>query len=187
MFVNTRSRDRTKNRRKYPGGKMNLIDDKPERKGLYSRFVKSEVMTKVFEKILIATDGSEKNQPAVKKGLALAREFGSTVYVVYVVDDVTITSAEAGALIGDLYTTLNKEGEKALENAKQIADGQKVETSILSGRPAKVITEFAVKNKVDLIVVGSLGKTGLTRLVLGSVAESILRMADCMVLVVKNK
>lgn len=149
--------------------------------------MKGELVAVMFEKILIATDGSERNQPAVKKGLELARESGSTVYAVYVVDDVMITSAEAGVITGDLYMTLKEEGEQALENIKQIAGGQKVETYLLSGRPAKVITDFAVKNNVDLIVVGSQGKTGLKRLVLGSVAESVLRMADCMVLVVKNK
>jgi nucleotide-binding universal stress UspA family protein len=145
------------------------------------------MMTKMFEKILIATDGSAKNQPAVKKGLELAREFGSMVYAVYVIDETTFTSAEAGALTGELYMSLKEEGEKAVEDVKQIANGQKAETLVLSGRPANVITEFAVKNKVDLIVVGSQGKTGLERLILGSVAESIIRMADGMVLVVKSK
>jgi nucleotide-binding universal stress UspA family protein len=145
------------------------------------------MMTKIFEKILIATDGSAKNQPAVKKGLELARESGSMVYVLYVIDETTFTSTEAGALAGDVYMNLKEEGEKAVEQVKRIANGEKVETLVLSGRPANVITEFAVKNKVDLIVVGSQGKSGLERLILGSVAESILRMTDCMVLVVKSK
>ena len=144
-------------------------------------------MTKMFEKILIATDGSAKNQPAVKKGLELARESGSMVYALYVIDETTFKSAQAGALTGDLYMTLKEEGEKAVEDVRRIANGEKVETFVLSGRPANIITEFAVKNKVDLIVVGSQGKSGLERLFLGSVAENVLRLADCMVLVVKNK
>ena len=82
---------------------------------------------------------------------------------------------------------LKDEGEQAVEQVKRIADGVKVEALVLSGRSAQVITEFAVKNKVDLIIVGSQGKSGLERLLLGSVAGSIIRMADCMVLVVKSK
>ena len=90
-------------------------------------------------------------------------------------------------LTDEVYLKLKDEGEKAIEQVKKIADGVKLETFILSGRPAHAITKFAVKNKVDLIVVGSQGKSGLERLLLGSVAESIIRTAECMVLVVKSK
>ncbi|MFZ0674643.1 MAG: universal stress protein [Methanoregula sp.] len=149
--------------------------------------VKGEMMTKIFEKILITTDGSVKNQPVVKKGLELARELGSTTYVVYVIDETPFTSSQVEVLTDEVYLKLKDEGEKAIEQVKKIADGVKLETFILSGRPAHAITKFAVKNKVDLIVVGSQGKSGLERLLLGSVAESIIRTAECMVLVVKSK
>lgn len=144
-------------------------------------------MTRIFEKILITTDGSVKNQPAVKKGLELAREFGSVIYAIYVIDETTLISAQAGTLTGEVFMNLKDEGEKAVEQVIRMANGEQVETHILSGTPARVITEFAVKNDVDLIVVGSQGKSGLERLILGSVAESIIRMANCMVLVVKGK
>jgi nucleotide-binding universal stress UspA family protein len=143
-------------------------------------------MTKLFEKILIATDGSEKNQPAVKKGLEIARACGSILHAIYVIDETPFTSAQTEVLTADLYRQLKEEGEKAVLQVKRMAGEVKVETLVLSGRPAHVITEFAAKNKVDLIVVGSQGKSGLERLLLGSVAESIIRMADCMVLVVKK-
>jgi nucleotide-binding universal stress UspA family protein len=149
--------------------------------------VKGEVMTKLFDKILIATDGSVKNQPAVRKGLEIARVCGSATFVIYVIDETPFTSAQTEVLTADIYNELKDEGEKAVEQVKRIENGVKVETLVLSGRPAHVITEFAVKNKVDLIVVGSQGKSGLERLFLGSVAESIIRTADCMVLVVKSK
>ena len=144
-------------------------------------------MTKLFERILVATDGSEKNQPAVRKGLEIARACGSAIYAIYVIDDTPFASAQAEVSTVDLYNQLKDEGERAVEQVKRIADGVKVETRILSGRPAQVITEFALRNKVDLIVVGSQGKTGLERLLLGSIAESIIRMANCMVLVVKSR
>jgi nucleotide-binding universal stress UspA family protein len=143
-------------------------------------------MTKVFEKILIASDGSEKNQPAVRKGLEIARVCGSIIYAIYVIDETLMTSAQMDLLTDDVYVKLKAEGEEAIEQVKRLANGMRVETFLLSGRPAQVITDFAAKNKVDLIVVGSQGKTGLERLILGSIAENIIRMADCMVLVVKK-
>jgi K+-sensing histidine kinase KdpD len=60
----------------------------------YASIVKGEAMTKIFEKILIATDGSMKNQPAVSKGLELAREFGSVISAIYVIDETPFTSAQ---------------------------------------------------------------------------------------------
>src|SRR5208283_4631162 len=156
-------------------------------KEIIPEMIKGEMMTKIFEKILMATDGSTKNQPAVKKGLELARELGSTTYVVYVIDETPFTSSQIEVLTDEVYTELKEEGEKAIEQVKKSADGVKLETFILSGRPAHAITKFAAKNYVDLIVVGSQGKSGLERLLLGSVAESIIRTAECMVLVVKSK
>jgi nucleotide-binding universal stress UspA family protein len=149
--------------------------------------MEGEAMTKLFEKILVATDGSEMNRPAVKKGLEIARVCGSTIYAIYVIDETPLASAQAEVLTADVYLQLKDEGERAVEQVKRVAGGGKVETRILSGKPDLVITEFALRNKVDLIVVGSQGKSGLERLLLGSIAESIIRMADCMVLVVKSK
>ena len=143
-------------------------------------------MTGLFGKILIATDGSEKNGPAVRKGLEIARAFGSTVCAVYVIDETPLASAQAEVLTADVYRELREEGEKAIGQVQRIAGGVKLETRILSGKPAQVITGFARANGVDLIVVGSQGKSGLERLLLGSIAENVIRMADRMVLVVKS-
>jgi len=144
-------------------------------------------MTRLFEKILIATDGSAKNRPAVRKGLEIARECGSLVHAVYVIDETLLISAQTGAWMDEVYLKVKDEGERALGEVKRMAGGVQVEALVLSGRPAQVITGFAAKKGVDLIVVGSQGKSGLERLLLGSVAESIIRLADCMVLVVKSR
>ncbi len=141
---------------------------------------------KLFDKILIATDGSERNQPAVRKGLEIARQCGSLLYALYVIDETPAASAQPEVLSDAVFIKLREEGERATEQVRQMAGGVNVETFVLSGPPARTITEFAAKNKVDLIVVGSQGRTGLQRLFLGSVAESVIRMADCMVLVVKS-
>ena len=143
-------------------------------------------MTKVFEKILIATDGSVKNQPAVRKGLELARESGSSLHAIYVIEVPLFTASPPDGISEMVYRALEDEGQKAVEHVKTLAGGMKVETVVLAGEPASVVHEFAVKNKIDLIVVGYQGKSGLDRLLLGSVSERIIRLADCMVLVVKK-
>ena len=144
-------------------------------------------MTGLFERMLIATDGSERNEPAVRTALDIARVCGSAVYAVYVIDETPLASAQPEVLTADVYRELGEEGEKALEKVRRMAgEGVRLETRLLSGRPAHVITDFAVKNGIDLIVVGSQGKTGLERFLLGSIAESIIRLAGCMVLVVKG-
>jgi nucleotide-binding universal stress UspA family protein len=148
--------------------------------------VEGEAMKRLFDHILLATDGSEKNLPAVREALEIARACGSLLHAVYVIDETPYTSAPTDVLTVDVYSQSRDEGERALEEVKRLADGVRVETLILSGRAAQVITDFAARNRVDLIVVGSQGKSGLERLLLGSTAESIIRTARCMVLVVKS-
>ena len=143
-------------------------------------------MKKLFDHILLATDGSEKNLPAVTEALEIARACGSTLHAVYVIDDTPYSSAPTEILPADLYAQSREEGEKAVDRVRNMAGGVKVETLVLAGRPAHVITDFAARNGVDLIVVGSQGKSGLSRLILGRTAESIIRTARGMVLVVKG-
>jgi nucleotide-binding universal stress UspA family protein len=143
-------------------------------------------MTKLFEKVLITTDGTDLNRAAVEKGLAVARACGSTLYAVYVIDESSFTGQPSEVFTGDVYEKLYDEGEAAVDRVRQMAGALRVETHVLSGHPAHAVTKFAAQNGVDLIVVGSQGKGGFERFILGSIAESIIRMADRMVLVVKS-
>lgn len=141
----------------------------------------------LFEKILIATDGSERNQSAVEKGLEIARACGSTVYAVYVIEEKMLTSAPSEVSTAGVYAKLEEEGESAVKRVQSIAKGANVEPVVLSGRTAHEITRFAQEKKVDLIVIGTLGKSGIGRLILGSVAEMVIRTSDCPVMVVRSK
>jgi len=136
-------------------------------------------------RILIATDGSEKNRVALDEGIKIARATGATVYAVYVIDTGTFSSMSGDIPLGDTYRLFQTEAEQAFARIKSQAGDVKVETSILEGRPAAEIVKFAVTKKIDLIVIATQGKRGLERLLLGSVAEEIIRSAPCKVLVVK--
>lgn len=143
-------------------------------------------MAELFKKILIATDGSKRTQNAVDMGLKMAREQHSKVYAVYVVDTVTFTSIPMDVTWENMYQLLKDEGEEAVKVIKDNAAGTDVETHVLEGNPAVEITKFANDNGVDLIVMGTLGKSGIDRILLGSTAEKVIRIANCPVLVIKS-
>ena len=143
-------------------------------------------MAEIFKKILIATDGSKRTQSAVETGIELARQHKSKIYAVYVVDTVTFTSIPMDVTWENMYQLLKDEGEDAVKVVKDFAPDVDVETRVLEGNPAIEITKFASDNGVDLIVVGTLGKSGIDRILLGSTAEKVIRIANCPVLVIKS-
>ncbi|HUL62234.1 MAG TPA: universal stress protein [Methanocella sp.] len=124
----------------------------------------------------------------MQTGLELAAAQQSAVYAVYVVDTVTFTSVPMDVTWENMYQLLKEEGEAAVGKVKGAAPpGVSVETHVLEGNPALEITKFAKDHDCDLIVVGTLGKSGIDRLLLGSVAEKVVRIAPCPVLVIKSQ
>lgn len=138
--------------------------------------------------ILIATDGSKKAENAASLGIKFAQQYGAKVYAVYVIN---ITASEA-ILIDEAWATeecvaCEKTGHRATSSVEEKAKfaGLAAESTILKGDPADRILDFADDHDVDMIVVGSLGKSGIERFALGSVSEKIVRHAKVPVLVVK--
>lgn len=140
---------------------------------------------KLFEKILVATDGSDRNRAAVSEALRIGRESGSAVYAVYVIDTGIFETASGGTTSADTWAFMQSEAATALAQVKSKASGVNIETVILEGKPAHEIVKFATDKNIDLIVIGTQGKKGIERLLLGSVAENVIRSAPCRVLVVK--
>lgn len=140
----------------------------------------------LFNRILIATDGSEYTKPAIEKGIRLAKICGAKVTAIYVVDQTTFINFPMDSTIVNVYSLLEKEGKEALEYVKErgAALGVEVETRMEEGSPVRKIVEAS--KDFDLIVMGTLGRTGVSKLLLGSVAERVLRYAKCPVLVVRS-
>lgn len=141
---------------------------------------------KSYKKILIATDGSEYSKKPVDYGIELAKSTWAKLYTIYVVDTraydpIALSSPEEYA-----YSLLRHEGEAATgyvaERARAV--GLEVERIISEGHPADEIIKYADENSIDLIVVGTFGKGGLNRILLGSVANKVIRTAKMPVLVV---
>jgi len=140
----------------------------------------------LFKKILIPTDGSENTKAAVRKGLEMAKATGGEVTALYVVDQTSFINFPMDSTIVSVYTLLEKEGEEAREFVKKEAEtlGVKVTTRIEEGSPSRKIVDLSAEH--DLVVMGTLGRTGFSKLLLGSVAERVVRFAKCPVLVVRS-
>ncbi len=147
-----------------------------------------------FKKILVATDFSEASLGALETAFDLALQGGSSVYLVHVMDPYVIAGDPTLILHTSVEGT-SREVRQRLEELipqewREDGDGLSpvVQSHVLEGSgPARAITKFAEEKDVDLVVLGTHGQTGLTRLLMGSTAESLLRYAPCPVLVVKQR
>lgn len=139
----------------------------------------------MFKHILVPTDGSEYTRAAISKGLELAKLMGADVTALYVVDQTSFINFPMDSTVVSVYSLLEKEGKDAVEYIRLEGEklGVSVVTSIVEGSPARKIVE--VSETHDLVVMGTLGRTGFSKLLLGSVAERVIRFTKCPVLVVK--
>ncbi len=145
--------------------------------------------SKLVKRILIATDGSEYTKNAVEYGIDLAENTGAKLYAIYVIDTAAFASIPMDAAWESMYELLKQEGDEATKYVadKAEAEGLSVERLTIEGHPAEEIIKYADKNSVNLIVMGTLGKSGLDRFLLGSVAEKVVRISKIPVLVVRGK
>jgi nucleotide-binding universal stress UspA family protein len=146
----------------------------------------------MFRRILIANDLSDASRPALEAGLELARLLGAEATVLYVSVPVYPVNHWYVPHIGDdvaaLRAITDREEaaarQKLADDVRAIAGDRQVAILLKSGAAAEVILEQAAAASVDLIVVGTHGRSGVERLLLGSVAEKVSRKARCSVLTV---
>jgi nucleotide-binding universal stress UspA family protein len=139
-----------------------------------------------FDRILLATDGSEPAVLATQYAVTLAKTYGASILAIYVDDGV-----EALQLPEEIEGDDSWEGYhpsvKGLGVAKLMAERNEVpvEVKIIRGGVAKRIIKTAQDTKADLIVLGETGRTGLKRLGMGSIAETVIKGSETPVLVIK--
>lgn len=148
----------------------------------------------MFENILITTDGSKHSEKAAEKGLEMARLSKGKVTALYVADigryavpgDMSYNIADE--VLRGMKSSVLAEGESAIKRIEDKAEeaGVSFEGKVIEGHPADDILKFAKKAKIDLIVMGSIGKTGLEMFLLGSVAEKVVRNSKVPVMVVRG-
>ncbi|HEV2057097.1 MAG TPA: universal stress protein [Methylomirabilota bacterium] len=122
-----------------------------------------------ISEILLPTDFSTAVETAALVATAMAREAGARLHVVHVVPPATDPSPGS---------------EQLTRLGRQLGTGLAVELALLSGRAAREITAYARDKGIDLIVMSTHGRTGVSRTLLGSVAEAVVRLSPCLVLTV---
>ena len=131
----------------------------------------------MFEKILVPTDGSEYADRAVEVALGLARELGTRVVALHVLDEKLILPLEV----------LEEEGQHILEEVRRRGEEMEVPVDeiILFGNPRQDMAKITTKSGADLMIIGTHGRTGVEKLLLGSVAENALKTVKVPVMLVK--
>lgn len=136
-----------------------------------------------FGKILLATDGSDSVQAAIQEAISMAKFCNSKLNVISVVE----VNPEFEALAPEYVEKAENEAREHLESIRQraAAEGIDCEVSAHQGEePYQFIVDEAKKIKADVIVLGTHGRTGLKRLMMGSVASRVIGHAPCKVMVV---
>lgn len=147
----------------------------------------------MFKKIMIATDGSETSMRTAKLAIDLARLAGGRVAAIYVVDMYRLAQLPGYTTLPGLSERLMglmlTEGEKATSEIGEMASnaGVPFEKIIAEGNPSEEILRQSRESGIDLLVMGSIGRTGLEKIMLGSVAEKVVRHSKVPVLIVPGK
>lgn len=142
----------------------------------------------MYKKILIPTDGSKTAEHAAGQGIELAKALNAMVYGLYVIDISAYAGVPTEAIWESMRGLLEEEGKKALKLVENMASSIKVEYEALlrEGVPSEDIIKFAKEEGIELIVMGTAGRRGLDRLLLGSVTEKVVRTSPCPVLVIRK-
>lgn len=136
-----------------------------------------------WKRIIVATDGSRYSKAAAEKAIDFAKSYGGEIKAVSVVDVPPEFYAEAPDAVEDMVEKM----KGFVGDIKALAEssGVKAEGFVGEGDAYRVITDLAEKEEADVIIVGSHGRTGMKRLLMGSVAEKIIGYAPCPVLVAR--
>ena len=145
----------------------------------------------MFKHILVPVDGSPTSQLAIDKAIGMARAFGARVTAIFVIDPYPFTGIGADFAYGqaDYLSAATAQANAAIRTAKVAfeAAGVAVETSVVEAHAAwRGVVDAAAAAQVDLIVMGSHGRSGLEKLVLGSVTQAVLSHTHLPVLVVRD-
>jgi nucleotide-binding universal stress UspA family protein len=156
----------------------------------------------IFKKIMIATDGSECANLAANRGIELARLSEGKVLAVYVVSTANLSATDGGdyfssmglnpywgSIYEAMYEAMKTHGQQAVNYIKGLGEmkGVNVEPVLLEGHPADELIKYAEEERMDIVIMGTVGKTGLDRLLLGSVTGNVVRHSKVPVMVVREK
>ncbi|MEF8907324.1 MAG: universal stress protein [Haloarculaceae archaeon] len=138
----------------------------------------------MYDDILLPTDGSAGMETVIDHAGRLAAEHGARVHALYVVDTASLSDLPVEGTFEGVSRQLNTEGGRALADVEERLDAP-VERTLREGSPAREIVAYAAEEDCDVVVMGTHGRTGVDRLILGSVAERVVRSSPVPVLTVR--
>ncbi|WP_396612671.1 universal stress protein [Haloferax sp. S1W] len=139
----------------------------------------------MYDEILVPTDGSKAAGHAIDHALDIAKTYGATIHALYVVDTSIYTSLDAGADV--VIDALEREGDAATKHVLEAAEeaGVEADAEVVTGTAYRSIQQYIDDHAIDLVVMGTHGRTGLSHYLLGSVTERIVRTSPVPVLTVR--
>ncbi len=144
-----------------------------------------------LKNILVPTDFSEASACALRYGKALARAFDACLHLVHVVEDLTVSAWTSDVYVATLPAIREEVEKDAIEQLGRLVPPIEREALgarllLLSGSPFLEIVRYARTHQIDLIVMGTHGRGPVAHMLLGSVAEKVVRKAPCPVLTVRH-
>ena len=140
-----------------------------------------------FKKILFPTDFSESAENASHYAISLAQKYGGKIYAVHVIEPFTYT-VDFGIDYSAQYKEMETSAKKLLNEIVASLKKSKIDVEgvLLSGEPFVEIIKYAKKKQVNLIIMATHGRTGIEHMLMGSVAEKVVRKSPCPVLSIKK-
>jgi nucleotide-binding universal stress UspA family protein len=152
-------------------------------------------MIQNVKKILAPIDFSDFSMEGMRGAKDLAADVGAEVHLVHVVVPhfhvIPLPLATSGDQSFELTreSAMTQQAEEELARIKKddFSNSSKVYTAVMTGAPVKILVEYAEQNAIDLIVLSTHGRSGVDRVMIGSVAEKLVRLAHCSVLVLRRR
>ncbi len=142
----------------------------------------------LYKKILLPTDGSKYSDESEKHALAIAAANNAEIIALSVIENSFSIGLPDTETISEVNKLLKDENLKNLKKVERLRDEEgldvKIRTLVKEGSPAKAILETIEEEEIDLVVMGSSGKSGIDKFLMGSVAEKVVKSAKCCVLIV---
>jgi nucleotide-binding universal stress UspA family protein len=131
----------------------------------------------MYETILLPTDGSEASKAAYDHAMEIAERFDATLHVLYVADT---TEYSTVTFEDNVVDSLEREGKQVVDGVVEDAEARDVDAVgvVMQGGAYETIQSYVDENDVDMVVMGTHGRSGFDRIVLGSVTEHVVRTAD---------
>lgn len=140
----------------------------------------------MYDSILVPTDGSREVERALKHAFELANRHNATIRALYVINAASYGGLQIETAFEGIADALHGEGKAAVDRVDELAPAAvTVETAVRKGAPSQVIVDEAETTACDLVVMGTHGRGGIDRLLLGSVTERVVRRSPVPVLTVQ--